>query len=793
MSNPEVGEAYVKIRPLVGDDFPQQIGKQVDQGLKQAQAAADRIIGETSKRIEDLSLRAQAATLRGDDLSASRFQAQSQLEQVIFAAQQARTQAAEMVSSDQAAMRELLLASADAYDKAAEKLRGMIAKSQQTGRPVQVGGGGVGGVLDTLERVGGQRSTGVGGLLGGFGRLGVAGLVGVAAFQALGEFSKALRVTGDEAFTTQGRIRNLGAELVSGNIVGGLKALTASQPAKIMSDLAAEIEKVKQKNDPLVVSEQDLLDARSKGRAELELYVRTLEITGHINDSTADAMIKVGEQLHNQERLARATADALDNYATKVREAGSEAAAFGPDSRGGAQGVGAITAANAALAAQGGPTPPAGTGGRDVANQIRESIISRIKDDVERTKLEVQNARIIQAQKRATFENVKGTSEGAKAWLDYVQATTQVTNAVNAAKVAARTAATASQELANQVRESAVQTIADPAAAAQAELRNAKIRENQAREAFEATTKGTKEANQAWAAYQIAINERKGIEVQIAKDQREAAKTAAEEAQAARDRHQSAVEQSLENQIAKAALTKRKTDDEAAFAAAISYWKSVAKNAKDDSAREDAEAKVIALRKRRQEFRSGGAGATGEDLALLKIQNDILAARLTPGIEDDKKRAKILVDYWREKMKIAVGDAEAFQKARTEWLQARLNLQGLTRSASEESPDVFVNRLFTEAADQFRRFGSNFTTSRSGMLASQDARGELASILLGGRDNAAATAQRTRDAQLEESRKQTSWLQIIANGPRRRVTGTPVSPEVGQRVAEIGGLVLRGL
>lgn len=715
MSNPEVGEAYVKIRPVVGDDFPQQISRQVDQGIKQAQASADRMIDETSKRIESLSLRAQAAALRGDQLGSSRLNAQAQLEQVIFAAQQARVQAQSLVSADQSAMRELLLASADAYDKAALKLQEMIAKSQRTGRPV-----GTPGLLQQAEDFarGSGRSGGIGGLLGGAGRAGAIGFAAVAGFQALNEFSQSLRRTGDEAFTTEGRLSNLGAELLSGNIIGGLKALTATQPAKIVGDLAAKIAELQQKNDPLVVSEQKLLDVRTQGETQLKQYVLTLALQGHISESTAKALLEVGDNLYYQEKAARAAEAAMAGVADQIARAGSEAAAFGERSGEFGRGVGAVAASNAAQAASGG-TFQAGTGGISVGDQIRASIASRIRDDSARLAAELEAAKLEQAHARAVFENVKGTQAAAAAYKDLVEATTKVTG------------------YQNQIKDNA------ESAAAQA--------------------KATAEAK--------------------AKEAAAAAQQRAEDAKTAR-------ELSLENQIAKAALTKRKSDDRAAFAAAIDYWRDLGKNAGTALEREQAEAKVVDLRKRLAAALKGDTpDDTATELAELRIQNRVSAAQLTAGLGDDRKAIKQLIAFYRQQF----ADAEGLEKeqARSRLIAARLSLKNLS-TQNGESADVFVNRLFTEAADQFRRFGSNFSTT-GGMLAPQDARGELGSILLGGRANAEAVAQGTRAAQLTESRKQTALLQIIAGGPTRRITGVPLPPEAGRIIAEIGGNVLRGL
>ena len=56
-----------------------------------------------------------------------------------------------------------------------------------------------------------------------------AGLV--VASQASRELSNSLRVSGEEAATTGGKLRNAGADILSGNIVGAIKALDATKMA----------------------------------------------------------------------------------------------------------------------------------------------------------------------------------------------------------------------------------------------------------------------------------------------------------------------------------------------------------------------------------------------------------------------------------------------------------------------------------------------------------------------------------------------------------------------------------
>lgn len=95
----------------------------------------------------------------------------------------------------------------------------------------------------------GTSATGAGTALGGgaglAGRMGLVGIAAATGVQALQHLSAGLRVTGAEAGTTEGRFRNLGAELAQGDIVGGIVALGKQTTATTkqlteMADVATE-------------------------------------------------------------------------------------------------------------------------------------------------------------------------------------------------------------------------------------------------------------------------------------------------------------------------------------------------------------------------------------------------------------------------------------------------------------------------------------------------------------------------------------------------------------------------
>lgn len=688
MSNPEIGEAYVKIRPVVDEgQFTQQVGQQIDEGIKRAQAAADKLIDDTTKRIADLNLRAQAAALRGQDTQASRLAAQAQLEQVLFAAQQARKQASEAVGQDQAAFKELLLASADAYEKAAVKLQGMIERSQASGRPVGSRGA-VGSALETLERASGGRTAGMGGLLAGAGRLGVAGFVATSVFQGLNELQGMLRVTGEEAFTTQGRFRNLGAELMSGNLIGGIKAL-AREP-KTLADLG--------------------MDAREAAANLDELKV------------AADAFGGSFKGIYEEAKQAAEGVRELDDASKSLL---NSALAF--------RGPGGQTIFRGGFA---GLTPAMGIPPPQQPSPF------------------AANAPLIESGALAAAERADDLKAQAQILVDRA----------NRAKYLLDLAKRGSG-VDSQLYKERYDAYQDSLTALD------RIRDRQ-RAANEAARKAAKDA--ADAAKRQAESDA------------EAARRKAEETAA---NIKSAKEQALENDIARAAMTQNKVDDKKAFDAALDYWRALAKHADNAKAREEAQAKVIELRKRMQDALKGDI----EDANQVKeqqLQNRVQAANLTTGVGDNKKAVKDLIAFYRSQFK----GATDLEKAQLEGkiIAQRLALKNMS-TQSGESPDVFANRLFTEAADQFRRFGSNIASSSNGILSPQDARGAFAGILMGGAQDVGRQAQATRTAQLDESRKQTALLQVIANGPVTRIKGEPLPKEVAAVAAEISGNVLRGL
>lgn len=619
MSNPEVGSAFVKLR-LDPAGFEEQITDTVESGAQQAQDVLDKQVDQQAQKILDLqtrseaaNLRALAASARGDEtvakaesLAAGLLSLQANVRQAQFAAEDSLRSAASAMGSE----REQFLAAAEAYATAAKIGQDTIRRSQEAGKLLSPNiPGAQPSALERLEELARGSGTrgGIGQLLAAGGRLGAVGIIATGAFQAFSHLQQALRVTGDEAFTMSGKFRNAGADILTLDLVGAFNDLRNERPAQIIGDLAAKLEEAKQKGDPLIVTQEKLNALYQDSPQQLGSYLEALVGLGKISTQTALEMFKITEANKAIEASARAAELAVGDVAEKIARAGSDAAAFGESSTRFGRGVGGV-AAEAAAAAAAGPSFQPGTGGTDVGNTVRELITARIRDDDARLKQELADRKLIEAQVRATFENVKGTEAAGAAYKAVVAATTAVA------------------QTQNQIKDSAEQAAK--------------------------TAQATREAK--------------------AKEAAAAAEKAASDAQQAR-------EIGLQNAIASAALTKRKSDDIKAFNTAIDYYKALAAHAGTALERAQAQQKVIELTAQLSKVKTGADPAAAAELAEARLQNALAAASATGRISDDRKAAQDLVRFWKSQ----VNDAEGVAKARAEGslIDAKGRLAAVNQSA----------------------------------------------------------------------------------------------------------------
>lgn len=119
--------------------------------------------------------------------------------------------------------------------------------------------------------------------------LGISG-AGVIAYQALQRVRDALLTTGDAAFTTEGRIRNVSAALLSGDIIGAFEALAKTE-TNLAPDLEKALENLRQIRDEASrITLQDVIDDSAEFSAktsEMQTGMRALGLSqGEVTQET---------------------------------------------------------------------------------------------------------------------------------------------------------------------------------------------------------------------------------------------------------------------------------------------------------------------------------------------------------------------------------------------------------------------------------------------------------------------------------------------------------------------------
>lgn len=737
----------------------------------EAQEALLRPAAELQTQATTAGTRAQTAEITGDVAG----QVAQQLQLEILGRQAAleglklqQQEFAQQLASASGVEREALLASAEQAAAAAGVLRREIVQLQTTGRlPVAPGaappgGQGGGGFLDSITGPGGllrsrSGSSSLTGILGTTARFGLAGLAFGAAFSTLNELQQALKVTGQEAYTTEGRIRNLGAELLSGNLIGGIKAVIAQEPAKLTEGLDAAVAATKELEARQIsltqvlslqnfqgastqpdrpggptffqVLNQGLLKSISEGRRtsaaeafrgeadaidgasdSLKDYLAAQVRSGAISKENALAIAKTTVELQRQADAAFKAATewkSLTDAATVGREAQDQFGRRGPGVFQADQGVfrpgegpvGAVVGQQRT----GIPRPiitnpfenPTNAEVTGVAARVRDSMTQRIQNEGERLQADLQSAKIAEKGARATFESAKAAARtnheingAADEFEKVVAATTRTANAAAAVREHAQQAAEEMQAASDRIANARIAGISDPDAQLRAQL--AQDQATQARESGE-----LEKAKAAYAKKKISALELRQAEAEYAEavaatqvTQNQISGNAKAAAEAAQQDARNAEELRLANNIAAAALTKRKSDDKKFYNEAIDYYRAQARDASlTATEREQARGTVRELR---QGLRTALAGG-GAELQQQQLQNALAQAQQVGSIPLQRRAAQRLVDFWEGQVKAATGIEKA--QAQASLIGARGQLQAVEGSATDLQEQRIRNRI----------------------------------------------------------------------------------------------------
>lgn len=434
-------------------------------------------------------------------------------------------------------------------------------------------------------------------------RLGLIGFAAGAGYLAIRKLGDAMRVTGDEAYTFTGRLRNAFSDLTRGDVVGVFKDLFSSQKADFSSDITKQLEQIRREESKLYIDEQKLIDVRKRGKDALDAYIAGLELTGAISDEVGEDLAKITEILYQQERAAKASAAALADVEAAITAAGSAAAAFGerggPDGRG----PGGVDATNrrpgTGVTSETDSTNTPATQAAIAAERARQT--ETLQDDLRQAKKDL-------ATIRETNENLRKVKEGrAERRLQEEQAETRVAEIERQIAERAAAAAEERKRAREERRRAAEQEAADRLQARQMVLENAVA----AAELTPGLADNRRALNALMAFWQeqFAAAKKVGDALRAAEAQsgiqsvrgRIAAlnEQAAAEEEAKRQRNEQAREQALQNEVSKARLTEDKGDDRKALNALLRFWRrklKAAQEAGDALAREQAQAQVIATR-----------------------------------------------------------------------------------------------------------------------------------------------------------------------------------------------------
>lgn len=321
----------------------------------------------------------------------------------------------------------------------------------------------LGARLDNLGK--GMEGAGRGaGLLGGslagvVARAGAFGFAVNAAYQASARLQEALTTTGRAAFTTEGRLKNLGASLLGGDVIGAFEALRR-QP-KTLDELGISITQASNRMDALQKvadgTAQKMLEQARNADNSKEAYARYQKVVdeaGTSNQKLARELVQQVSALKAAENAQNSLADATSRLGTVFRDVTGQAVTFkgAVDDIAGPRGPGLVDQINAALelakrGQQGAPAPkPIGPSARN-ANALLVAQANGDLDEVIRLQ-KVEQARLAKAIENS-HGNVKQREQLAR---DYAAATAAVVSTAKQIEAQNKAEAQAAATAAKQAR-----------------------------------------------------------------------------------------------------------------------------------------------------------------------------------------------------------------------------------------------------------------------------------------------------------------------------------------------------
>lgn len=187
-------------------------------------------------------------------------------------------------------------------------------------------------------------------------RAGIATVAINATYQGARHLQDALQATGAEAFTTEGKLRNLAASLLSGDVVGGLQALRA-QP-KTLEDLGISAVEASNRMAALSTVAHANVDAlreqsgqSDEGAARWNAYTQAVDEAGTGSKRLAQELINQVAAIQAADNAQNALADSTSRLGSIFRTSTGDAVAFkgAVDDIAGPRGPGLVDQINAAF------------------------------------------------------------------------------------------------------------------------------------------------------------------------------------------------------------------------------------------------------------------------------------------------------------------------------------------------------------------------------------------------------------------------------------------------------------
>jgi hypothetical protein len=630
-------------------------------------------------------------------------------------------------------------------------------------------------------------------------RFGAAGLAIGAVVSTISALEKGLKVTGDEALTFEGRFRNLGAALLTGNLIEGFEALTAH--SKSATEQLTEIEKA-----------LNLKEARTAGQQMQDFADRTAaareEVTKAI-DEIGTSKNTFDLQTTSTRALGSATVELLGPV-------GDLAEKYGLVSVATARLADGDTALSKALREQLEELDKTGAKAREYANDLKVAE-QAVKDLAVAQLTQARNASLVSRTEGLGDDLAEARRKEAKAREDAADPNLPV-NEDDPKRIAAEAAVVAAhsevlrlrKQLADQQaslqatiaenRQASEESIAARTTGSKDELAIAREDLVEAQAAFDKGAKTAVERSKLNRAVVEAKTKVVKLEQAVAAEEKQAADEAdqARKERLAAEKREAELrgqalrdaldlrEQSLQLTLQDARATELTiADDRKALLALIRFNHLKSQNMKlEKSERQAALAEEKSLR---ADLAALNKGALADALGVREqnLRNAIEAAKLTTRTDDDDKANDDFLRFLKRQVTAArklKDGGKALADAKADLIAFQLSL----KDAKGAGGGFSVQDLFQEAAKEFQSFGSNIA-QRGGILSPQDARGELAGDILA-RGAQGLDLGRLGQATLTEAQKQTALLAAIVQALTGGVAAAGVVPEgAGFRPARESG------